>query len=274
MKFKPKFCPLPRIDTFNSFSKPFEYAFEQYTFFNCSSTWFYPGFASFEVVECVTDVNGTAIAVANKDYNGLLPPSCTNILSTRNIPVGVRWSVPFCRNCELQNKTCGYKKVETLDIGCSVSSKSGLSTAAMYGISIGAGLPALFLLICLAIYARKKVNDHAQIQQQNHVPDIPTTTIAQQLPVSVMGLDKLTIESYPITVLGESKRLPKPSDSTCAICLSEYKPNDTLRTIPECNHYFHSDCIDEWLQLNATCPVCRNLQESATPIPSSTSSNT
>ncbi|KAL1826486.1 hypothetical protein DCAR_0205581 [Daucus carota subsp. sativus] len=142
-------------------------------------------------------------------------------------------------------------------------------------VTFGTGLPALFLLICLAIYTRKKVNDHAQIQQQNHVPDdILTTTIAQQLPVSAMGLDKLTIESYPMTVLGESKRLPKPCDATCAICLSEYKPSETLRTIPECNHYFHSDCIDEWLQLNTTCPVCRNLQESTTPIPSSTSLNT
>ncbi|WOG86377.1 hypothetical protein DCAR_0205580 [Daucus carota subsp. sativus] len=107
--------------------------------------------------------------------------------------------------------------------------------------------------------------------------NLPTRIITPEPPRFVLGLDKLTIESYPMTVLGESKRLPKPSDSTCAICLSEYKPNDTLRTVPECNHYFHSHCIDEWLKLNATCPVCRNLPEgsfhrAATPMSSSSSS--
>ncbi|KAL8091307.1 hypothetical protein AgCh_040415 [Apium graveolens] len=178
-----------------------------------------------------------------------------------DVPAGVRWSVPFCRSCERENGTCGYKKVETLEIGCSVSSKTGLSTAAKYGITIGAGLPGLFLLVCLAIYARKKINNRALIQQQLRVQNLPTTTMAPQPPRFAIGLDKLTIDSYPMTVLGESKRLPKPSDSTCSICLSEYKPNETLRTVPECNHYFHCNCIDEWLKLNATCPICRNLPE-------------
>ena len=24
-----------------------------------------------------------------------------------------------------------------------------------------------------------------------------------------------------------------------------------------CNHLFHSECIDEWLNNNPTCPICR-----------------
>jgi hypothetical protein len=34
-----------------------------------------------------------------------------------------------------------------------------------------------------------------------------------------------------------------------------------LRSIPECNHYFHAACIDEWLKMNGTCPICRNSPE-------------
>lgn len=95
------------------------------------------------------------------------------------------------------------------------------------------------------------------------------TTIPDQRPVirSVNGLDRPTIESYPTTVLGESRRLPKPTDLCCPICLSDYQPKETIRSIPECNHFFHADCIDEWLKLNGSCPLCRNspLSSVATP---------
>ena len=70
--------------------------------------------------------------------------------------------------------------------------------------------------------------------------------------IDIHGLDGPTIESYPKTLLGESRELPNPNDNTCPICLSEYKPKEMLRTIPECNHYFHVNCIDKWLKINAT----------------------
>ncbi|KAL5541295.1 hypothetical protein UlMin_042517 [Ulmus minor] len=74
-----------------------------------------------------------------------------------------------------------------------------------------------------------------------------------------MGLDDTIIGSYPKTLIGESCRLPNPTANTCSICLSEYKAKEALRTIPDCGHYFHDDCIVEWLKLNATCPLCRNM---------------
>lgn len=63
---------------------------------------------------------------------------------------------------------------------------------------------------------------------------------------------------YPEVVLGESKRLPKPNNGPCSICLSEYKPKQIVRCMPNCNHCFHVDCIDQWLKMNPTCPLCRN----------------
>lgn len=73
------------------------------------------------------------------------------------------------------------------------------------------------------------------------------------------GLDESTIESYTKVVIGESRRLPAgPNDITCPICLSDYHANETLKCIPECQHCFHSECIDEWLRRKGTCPVCRN----------------
>ncbi|XWS38234.1 hypothetical protein CRYUN_Cryun19dG0113400 [Craigia yunnanensis] len=82
-----------------------------------------------------------------------------------------------------------------------------------------------------------------------------------RLAADAKDLDGPTIEAYPITLLGESRRLPRPNDNTCPICLCDYQAKETLRTIPDCNHYFHAPCIDEWLKLNATCPLCRNFTE-------------
>lgn len=279
--FKPEFCPPNTIQAFSPLVSPFVGdILAEYSFFNCSSGRFFPVGDPFEVLECFSRVNYTVIVVPNTLYDGIsdrrLPVSCRNDSETAVIPVGFRWGLPDCARCERENRTCGFKNVETLELGCSGASKSGLSTAGKYGIIVGVGMPGLLLLIFITNYARKKINDRTHIEQ-HYLPSLPTTTIAPQPPMFVTGLNKLTIDSYPMTVLGASKRLPKPSDSTCAICLSEYQPKDTLRTVPECNHYFHSSCIDEWLKLNATCPVCRNSPEgsysrAATPMSSSSSS--
>ncbi|WVZ08852.1 hypothetical protein V8G54_022198 [Vigna mungo] len=47
-------------------------------------------------------------------------------------------------------------------------------------------------------------------------------------------------------------------DTTCAICIEDYEESEMLRVLPQCRHYFHRDCVDAWLKVNATCPVCRN----------------
>lgn len=141
----------------------------------------------------------------------------------------------------------------------------GLPRSAKYGIIVGVGIPGLVFIIGLACFVCNRVR---AISNRRHL-DVELSTAVMITPQQALfrnGLDGPTIESYPKTVLGESCRLPKPNDGTCPICLSEYLPKDTLRTVPECNHYFHAKCIDEWLRLNATCPVCRNTPESSSVV--------
>ncbi|CAM9301225.1 unnamed protein product [Pylaiella littoralis] len=45
------------------------------------------------------------------------------------------------------------------------------------------------------------------------------------------------------------------SEMTCRICLSNYKPGDTVRVLP-CFHRFHVSEIDDWLDRNSSCPTC------------------
>ncbi len=44
----------------------------------------------------------------------------------------------------------------------------------------------------------------------------------------------------------------------CPICLEYYTPKDIIKIFP-CSHKYHAKCIDKWLTVKPTCPVCRNI---------------
>ncbi|CAD7700453.1 unnamed protein product [Ostreobium quekettii] len=41
----------------------------------------------------------------------------------------------------------------------------------------------------------------------------------------------------------------------CPICLDCFGRGDMLRVMP-CKHKYHKDCLDKWLKIKATCPIC------------------
>jgi len=45
------------------------------------------------------------------------------------------------------------------------------------------------------------------------------------------------------------------SNTTCAVCLAEYREGDVLRDLP-CGHQFHRHCADQWLARSKRCPLC------------------
>jgi len=47
----------------------------------------------------------------------------------------------------------------------------------------------------------------------------------------------------------------------CAICIEQIKVDEWYKQLPECEHYFHADCIDVWLRLRDSCPLCRQTVE-------------
>lgn len=42
----------------------------------------------------------------------------------------------------------------------------------------------------------------------------------------------------------------------CLVCQFDYQEKDCLRILP-CGHYFHQECVDEWLLAKDICPYCR-----------------
>ncbi|KAL8157269.1 hypothetical protein AgCh_002102 [Apium graveolens] len=41
----------------------------------------------------------------------------------------------------------------------------------------------------------------------------------------------------------------------CVICMEEYI--DTIAKEMPCKHVFHGECVEKWLKMNGSCPVCR-----------------
>ena len=50
----------------------------------------------------------------------------------------------------------------------------------------------------------------------------------------------------------------------CTICLDKIKNTD--KKVLSCNHVFHKNCVDTWLQETPNCPLCRRSQRASTPV--------
>ncbi|KAL1556879.1 RING-type E3 ubiquitin transferase [Salvia divinorum] len=285
----PGFCLPGRALNFSVSGSPFGATFlNRFGILNCSgrledST----GNGNYYVVlPCVSTENSTVLVVAEDFPAEMVPPTCQR---AGNVtvppwtfsefywrPIGpeevfmMRWSRPACGRCEARGGRCGFKEDSGFVVGC--ARPSGLPRGAKYAVIIGGGVPGLLCLIGLICYGSRRMKLARQQRRINNELEVPT--FDRQLVFRAnMGLDISTIESYPKTVIGHSRRLPNPTDNMCSICLSDYQSQETLKSIPECDHYFHANCIDEWLKLNGTCPLCRNSPDTptSTPIPTSSS---
>lgn len=142
-----------------------------------------------------------------------------------------------------------------------------------YGIAIAVSILVLISTIMLASYACIRVKANANrgggsgggsSSNSNPTPNFDAVD-SGLAGVLVLGLDGTVVNTYPKIILGESMRMPGPNDyGPCSICLCDYKPKDSVRCIPDCHHCFHADCVDEWLRMSATCPLCRS--SPATPL--------
>ncbi|KAM7506767.1 hypothetical protein LguiA_017220 [Lonicera macranthoides] len=60
---------------------------------------------------------------------------------------------------------------------------------------------------------------------------------------------KASIEAMPAVKVTEE-------GTECSICLTEFEVGGEVKEMP-CKHKYHSDCIEKWLGIHGSCPVCR-----------------
>lgn len=123
-----------------------------------------------------------------------------------------------------------------------------------YGFVISLGV---LIIIIFLTYAANMFN------RMYHPPQPPPSSDRTRTTVTEAGLDEATLVTFPSLLYSDSEAKPHKGESTasssgCSICLADYKATDMLRLLPECGHMYHLKCIDQWLRLHPTCPICRN----------------
>ncbi|XP_027361698.1 E3 ubiquitin-protein ligase MPSR1 [Abrus precatorius] len=62
---------------------------------------------------------------------------------------------------------------------------------------------------------------------------------------------KESIEAMPSVEIGEESE-----GLECIVCLEEFEIGGVVKEMP-CKHRFHHNCIEKWLGIHGSCPVCR-----------------
>lgn len=139
-----------------------------------------------------------------------------------------------------------------------------------YGIAVSVGLLLLITTITLASYycTRLNTNPHPPGSRHRRRP-LWIVDTDDELPSADIesGIDEATLTSYPKLLYSEAQKgkaaVAGSVAGGCSICIADYKGSDELRQLPDCGHVFHVKCVDPWLRMHPTCPLCRT-----SPLPS------
>lgn len=98
------------------------------------------------------------------------------------------------------------------------------------------------------------------IERMGNVNRSATDTEINSLPTHQYKPPKGTLSQGRSATAGASSSARKEDDESedikCSICLGDYEPNEEVKHML-CGHMFHSDCLDRWLKINRTCPICK-----------------
>jgi len=88
---------------------------------------------------------------------------------------------------------------------------------------------------------------------QNGLDNIITQLLNQLENTGPPPADKAKIDCIPVHITTQEDIDVK---AECAVCRCEYTIGEEVKCLP-CTHIFHSPCLDPWLVLHDSCPICR-----------------
>ena len=67
--------------------------------------------------------------------------------------------------------------------------------------------------------------------------------------------DQTILDELPENIIDDVSKLDAEKKS-CLICLEDFKIRDKTTILP-CIHFFHTNCIKNWLKSQNSCPICK-----------------
>lgn len=118
----------------------------------------------------------------------------------------------------------------------------------------------ILLIIVLHAYARYILLRRARRRAALHQVGLGAAQVRSAEPPNT-GLEPSVITSFPIFVyktnINDADDDYGGLTKDCSVCLISLEDEDMVRLLPNCSHFFHAECIDKWLNLHSTCPICR-----------------
>merc|ERR1719402_2146278 len=68
-------------------------------------------------------------------------------------------------------------------------------------------------------------------------------------------MDRETIREIPSVKISKEQ---VEATSSCSVCWEDFTIGEEVKRL-ECDHFYHGACIEPWLELHGTCPVCRKV---------------
>ncbi|KAL3840579.1 hypothetical protein ACJIZ3_025170 [Penstemon smallii] len=90
-------------------------------------------------------------------------------------------------------------------------------------------------------------NNSSSLNIESLLEDLFTSKSGQP-PASKASIDALPTVEVEVN---------DDDNEQCVICLEEWQRGEKAKEMP-CKHRFHGDCIEKWLKIHGSCPVCRH----------------
>uniref|UniRef100_A0A0D3BNS9 RING-type E3 ubiquitin transferase n=1 Tax=Brassica oleracea var. oleracea TaxID=109376 RepID=A0A0D3BNS9_BRAOL len=249
----PDNCLAKRLLTFNLSGSPFSSPFyTEHTFFTCPGDVVLP--SSYRSIPCLSNSTSSFYATTSYEQASSSAFRSCQIVKRLDVPASyinserllLEWHSPNCTSYEMDYLRCGFKNKASLEVKC-FGNEPGMDSV---------------IFFCYSLFLMIQVNPIGDKCSNVDGSDSPRQEIVESREMigraTNRGLDQCTIETYKKMELGESIKLPGTNGTACLICLSEYASKETVRFIPECDHCFHVECIDVWLKIHGSCPICRD----------------
>lgn len=119
------------------------------------------------------------------------------------------------------------------------------------------GFPMIIFLLSLARSMYRDSHRHRPSNEplSSMILERMITPEPREPPRTIVAYNS-SIDYFLVTYMYQRDGRAEGND--CVVCLGQLQQGEMVAKIESCSHLFHEMCIDRWLRLHKTCPICRS----------------